>query len=630
MANTIQVELDLDTLKATGKLSKFKNTATTAGKKAGDSFGSGFSSGFTQILAGTLGADLFRTALRGITGEIGNVVSAAKSLEIIKTQFKTLLGSTQAAEKQLRDLQAFAAKTPFEIEGLALSTRQLISFGVENEKIIPTLGRLGDIASGVGADISDLTIPFGRLISTQKLTLIELDKFQDKGINIFGELSKQTGISMANIRKAITDGTIPFSEFDKALTSLTSEGGKFFKGMEAQSKTLDGALSNLSDTLFNTRGSFGATFSPIIITVVNKLSNELDKLSGSIASIDTQALSKQFIAFNNAVITYVISPLELISNVVSLVSASFNNGFATMVASVGFLGGKVAEFLEFMKIDAPEGLKTFADSSAEVLAETGLATEEALNKLFDFPVSAKMSVVNDELSSSLDEMNAMLAVKGKDIGSTLSVAITTPAKEAATTIQGAWNNLSIGLTNTSDVIKEQSKKTADIVKGSLVKGIAGGVQTLTNALINGEDAFKAFGNFILSTIGDLAIQLGTFFIAEGIAVEALNAVSGTGAIAAGAALVALGSLIKSFSGGGGAAATSSSGGSSTSIGQTVTDTGTFDEPDSFAGRQSQTVVNLNVQGVVSGDKTEVATFVQGILNEANEKNGIIQLNTRTA
>lgn len=627
MANVIAVELDLDTLKAGNKLDKFGNKAKSRGKKAGDNFGGGFGKGFKQVLAGNLGADAIKGVIRGITGELGSIVNAGKSLEVIKTQFKTLLGSTEAAEKQMRQLQAFAAKTPFEIEGLALSTRQLISFGVANEKIIPTMSRLGDIAAGVGADISDLTIPFGRLISTQKLTLIELDKFQDKGVNIFGELSKQTGISMANIRKAITDGTIPFSEFDKALTSLTTEGGKFFKGMEAQSKTLDGALSNFSDTLFSLRGSLGQTFSPVIIAIVTKLSTELDKLSGSVESIDAAGLARNFIAVNDAIITYVIAPMELIVNTVGFVGLKFAEGMNAMVASVGFLGEKLAEFLNFMGVDAPAGLKIFAESSQEIFEESSTAATESFDKIFDFPVSAKMAEINEELGTALDEMNVVVADKGAIVGQTLKKAVETPAKEAATTIQGAWDNLSVGLTSTSAVVKEQSKKTAAIVKGSLVKGIAGGVQTLTSSLANGEDAFKAFGNFILSTIGDLAIQLGTFFIAEGIAVEALNAVSGSGAIAAGAALVALGTLIKGATGGGGAA---SSGGGSTSSGSTVTDQGTFDEPDSFEERTTSTVVNLNVQGVVAGDKTEVATFVQGILNEANEKNGIIQLNTRTA
>ena len=204
---------------------------------------------------------------------------AAKELEVISTQFETILGSAQAAQKQLEELQQFAATTPFQIQGLALATRQLLSFGLEQEKVIPTLRKLGDLAAGTGASIDELTIPFGRLISTQKLTLIELDKFADRGINLFGKLSEQTGISLKVIRDEISKGTIPFSEFERALDSLTQKGGTFFGATEKQSKTLDGVISTLNDNIFNFAATIGKAFSPLIIAGATKLTSTFQSLN---------------------------------------------------------------------------------------------------------------------------------------------------------------------------------------------------------------------------------------------------------------------------------------------------------------------------------------------------------------
>ncbi len=269
MANGIEIGLSVEekqAIRAIGKVIKAVDKLGDEGTETGKQLDGAFAS-----FAGNLGAMAASKAFDGIISGINGAVSAAKDLEVFETQFKTMLGSTAAAQKQLSDLQEFAASTPFQLPGLASSTRQLLSFGVEQENIIPTLKTLGDIASGVGAQIDDLTIPFGRLQASQKLSLVELDKFADRGVNIYKELSEQTGVSMANIRDDISKGKIPFDEFNVALENLTSEGGTFFNGMEAQSQTLAGVLSTLGDNFFNLEGSIGKAFAPALKTSAGEL-----------------------------------------------------------------------------------------------------------------------------------------------------------------------------------------------------------------------------------------------------------------------------------------------------------------------------------------------------------------------
>jgi phage tail tape-measure protein len=235
MANEVKVKLTVEekqAIKAIAKLNKsidkFSNEAVKDLKKVDTSMSS-FKGNLAAMAASGIAGKIFG----GITAGIKSTVAAAAELEVFETQFKTMLGSTKAAQDQLQELQEFAATTPFQLPGLASSTRQLLSFGIAQKDIIPTLQTLGDIAAGVGAEIGDLTIPFGRLQSTQKLTLIELDKFADRGVNIFKQLSLQTGVSLKNIRDDISKGKIPFEEFTTAIQTMTDEGGIFFKGMEA-------------------------------------------------------------------------------------------------------------------------------------------------------------------------------------------------------------------------------------------------------------------------------------------------------------------------------------------------------------------------------------------------------------
>jgi len=395
MANTITVELNLDDKTAKTKLNKFEQKAKQKGSQAGESFGKGFAKSF----AGNVGANLVGAAFRGITSELGNIVKAGQSLEVIEVQFQTLLKSSKLAQKQLSDLQDFAASTPFQIEGLAVSTRQLLSFGVAQEKIIPTLRQLGDLAAASGSRIDELTIPFGRLVSTQKLTLIELDKFADRGINLFGQLSKQTGISLGEIRDAVSKGQIPFSEFTKALDTLTGKGGLFFNATQKQSKTLSGVLSTLGDNLFNLRANLGKLFSPLIIKAAEALTKSFQSLGKSVKEIKIQDVQKDFVAFNRGVIDYLIQPLELFGNIGKIVFDGVRLAIQGVVASLGFLGGKIADFLNKLRIDndTTKGLQNFSETSAKVFEDFANQANASVGSVFDTPISDKAAMFNDEL-----------------------------------------------------------------------------------------------------------------------------------------------------------------------------------------------------------------------------------------
>jgi len=148
--------------------------------------------------------------------------------------------------------------------------------------------------------------------------------------------------------------------------------------------------------------------------------------------------------------------------------------------------------------------------------------------------------------------------------------------------------------------------------------ISQGVQSAVTALQEGQNAFQAFGQAVLGVFGDLAIQLGQFFIVQGIAVEALNAISGTGAIAAGIALIALGTLLKSFSGGQG----NIGGGSAVSPPLADLDPagGGPAGPDDFQGRQTE--VNVRVDGNLT-DPEGAAIAIANLLREEGFQNSVL-------
>jgi len=319
MANEVEVTLKLNVNQAQQVIraaeNGFKQFGSTAEKSLGVAdvaFGS---------FVGNIAAAGLEKIISGIAGSFGGLVDATKDLEAIETRFKVLTGSADEAQKVLANLQTFAAGTPFQLPGLADATAQLISFGVSTNDLEPTLRQLGDLAAGAGTQIGELTIPFGRLISTQKLTLQELDKFADRGINIFAGLAEKSGVSLGSIRDEISKGNVPFEDFIEVINEATSEGGQFFGATAELSQTLGGVLSTLGDNFFALQGAIGGTFNAALISGASVLIETLQSLVGFIQ--ENEAALK---AFSQALVGGVI------------------NGFQTLVAVAQGVVGFFANF----------------------------------------------------------------------------------------------------------------------------------------------------------------------------------------------------------------------------------------------------------------------------------------------
>ena len=192
---------------------------------------------------------------------------------------------------------------------------------------------------------------------------------------------------------------------------------------------------------------------------------------------------------------------------------------------------------------------------------------------------------------------------------------------------------------TTEQLDQQTKKVEDLAKqmGSTVKSaiggaISGGVQKLVSGLIKGGLNFKDFAGFVFDLLGDMAIQMGTFAITAGIAIESIGNLHGAKAVIAGIALVALGTIIKSFLGGGsgggssaGAGAQTASTGASGGGGLVATDTATTEVAQTQERKVGQTV-NIEVQGNMIDDNNKFAKFVADTLNRGFETEDLRLIN----
>lgn len=230
--------------KASATFRRVGAEAERSSSKMGKAF-----SGVGKLLGG------FSVAAGGaaIAGGLLGIKTAA-SMEQAKIAFETMLGSAQKADVFLKDLSAFAAKTPFEFPELQTAASSLISAGVEASKVIPIMTTLGDVTSGMGTGsegVKRATVALQQMNAAGRITGEDLNQLRDAGIPVFDLLAKATGKSKAEVVKLAQAGKLGSKELGQMMKALeTGAGLERFSGlMDKQSKSLTGLWSTFKDTL---------------------------------------------------------------------------------------------------------------------------------------------------------------------------------------------------------------------------------------------------------------------------------------------------------------------------------------------------------------------------------------------
>lgn len=213
--------------------------------------------GFKKWVGGlAIGAGLSYLAKTGL--------DAAMSMESLTAQFTVMTGSAERASAVIEEIADFAAKTPFTKLGLADAGKTLMAFGIEGQKIVPTLRMLGDVAGADQNKLKSLALVFGQIQSTGKLMGQDLLQLINQGFNPLNVISEQTGISMSKLKDAMAQGAISADMVTAAFQAATSEGGLFFGNLEAQSQTLQGRLSTLQDNFQTALQNMAEAFLPLL------------------------------------------------------------------------------------------------------------------------------------------------------------------------------------------------------------------------------------------------------------------------------------------------------------------------------------------------------------------------------
>lgn len=203
---------------------------------------------------------------------IQNIIQVRGEFQQLEVAFTTMLGSSEKANVLMAQLTETAAKTPFDLQGVANGARQLLAYGTSAEDVNETLIRLGNIAAGLSQPLGDLVYLYGTTMTQGRLYTQDLNQFTGRGIPMIKEFAKEFGVAESEIKGMVEAGMIGFPEVQKVIQNLTNEGGMFFNLMQEQSKTITGQISNIGDSFSMMLNDIGKANEGIINDALSSVS----------------------------------------------------------------------------------------------------------------------------------------------------------------------------------------------------------------------------------------------------------------------------------------------------------------------------------------------------------------------
>lgn len=192
--------------------------------------------------------------------------------ESIKVAFEVLLGDKNSAQELIKQTKDYANRTSYDASDLQDGAKTMLSFGIAQEKIMPTMKAIGDIAMGDKNKMSSLTLAFSQMSSTGRLTGQDLLQMINAGFNPLNEISKKTGKSIGLLKEEMGKGAISSQMVADAFMSATEKGGQFYGMAEKQGQTLAGKMAKIQGQLSEVLLNVYEMIEPILTPAIAGLS----------------------------------------------------------------------------------------------------------------------------------------------------------------------------------------------------------------------------------------------------------------------------------------------------------------------------------------------------------------------
>ena len=438
--------------------------ATTTALKAANNGMDGFASSTDKasgkslanaITQGTVMANVFSklgsAALSAAEGFISSGIEYNAQIEKYTTGFTNMLGSAEAAQQVMSQIQEDAAKTPFDVESLTKANQYLISAGENASYARSTIMALGDAVSATGGgndELNRMSQNLQQIANTGKATTADIKQFAYAGIDVYGILADYTGKSTTEVQNM----TISYDLLTQALQAASEEGGRYYGSMDTQSQTMNGRVSTLQDNVKQLAGLLTGDLSSGVGVVIGKLN---DMLVAAQEAYKTDG----WIGLAGA-ITGLSGPISSVKSWFE----SFASSASTWLDKLRY---KLNRFLGKAATADYDTYEEYADanlrqSNRDRLRQQALAGVGVSNKSWS-QRQAELAAAAGNGGSSITTSPSSASGKKKSSGSksTAETVISSISSTATTTAQNALGTVTTSIQTLTEKVKDSAGKIKD-------------------------------------------------------------------------------------------------------------------------------------------------------------------------
>jgi len=230
-------------------------------------------------MAGNIAGDLKSTLAQyaGMAAAFAGVkksLSLAATAESNKISLEVLTGSVAKASMLYEGFIDLDRSSPLSRSDFSRASQTLIGYGFAAEGTLPKLRQLSEISIGNADKFQSLTLAFGQVTAAGRLMGQEVLQMVNAGFNPLQEISRTTGQSMIELKKAMEAGAISSKMVEDALASATSEGGRFFDMNERLKNSAAGQFAKMKSDVELLATEIGTNLIPAAKDLMDLLSQK--------------------------------------------------------------------------------------------------------------------------------------------------------------------------------------------------------------------------------------------------------------------------------------------------------------------------------------------------------------------
>lgn len=245
-------------------------SALQAGLKAAQASVKSFTSGMGKKLSsnaanlkdafsqagGFIESTLKRVGAVAVGGSFGlmSFVKSASELQSLRSSFESLTGTVEATNAVMKTLYQYGKETAFDNKSIQATAKMFLANGVAVQDLMGWMRNLGDLAGATGADLQGLALPITQAIGNGKMMTQDWYQIINQGAGGFKKYiiaAMGAGHSIQTFSDDLSNGKVTADVLREALQMASAEGGMAFQGAIKQSRTFNGRMSNLLETITN-------------------------------------------------------------------------------------------------------------------------------------------------------------------------------------------------------------------------------------------------------------------------------------------------------------------------------------------------------------------------------------------